>query len=350
MPQDPSIPPENPLEILCPMHVVVDAQGMVVHMGPTMKKLCKGLDLTDKSYAQVFDVLRPRGALTVQDLLDFHGGVLQLRLRDPFQTRLKGVAVPYKGLVLLNLSFGYSVPQAISRYGLSNGDFAPTDLTIELLYLIEAGTAAMDESRALNARLEGAKSAAEEQAFTDTLTGLKNRRALDQIMDRLLSTREVFSCMHVDLDYFKSINDTLGHAAGDEVLRVVAEILISETRTNDVVARVGGDEFVLLLVGLKEPEILEAIAARIIEKLEVPIPFERELCRISGSAGTSRSTDYRIPVAETLLHHADIALYASKRGGRGQHTLYNEEMLAMDLSQSVGERGAAHPDAEFTQF
>ena len=116
-----------------------------------------------------------------------------------------------------------------------------------MLYLVEAKSAAMDESRALNSRLQGAKIAAEEQAFTDTLTGLKNRRALDHVMARLLAMGEVFSCMHVDLDYFKSINDTLGHAAGDHVLQVVAQVLVAETRAPDTIARVGGDEFVILV-------------------------------------------------------------------------------------------------------
>ena len=248
------------------------------------------------------------------------------------------------------MSFGFALVDAVGHYALTSADFAATDLTIEMLYLVEAKSAAMDESRALNSRLQGAKIAAEEQAFTDTLTGLKNRRALDHVMARLLAMGEVFSCMHVDLDYFKSINDTLGHAAGDHVLQVVAQVLVAETRAPDTIARVGGDEFVILVHDMDDADALEAIARRIIEKLEEPIPFQGHQCRISGSAGTSCSTGYETPEADTMLHHADVALYASKNAGRGRHTLFSEALLKLDLTQSTGERGAAHPDADFTRF
>jgi len=76
----------------------------------------------------------------------------------------------------------------------------------------------MEASRTLNQRLQGAKIAAEEQAFTDTLTGLKNRRALNLVLARLSEAKVPFTVMQLDLDYFKAVNDTYGHAAGDHVL------------------------------------------------------------------------------------------------------------------------------------
>jgi GGDEF domain-containing protein len=132
------------------------------------------------------------------------------------------------------------VNEAVRRYGLTVADFAATDLTIEMLYLVEAKSAVMEELRHLNLRLHGAKAAAEEQALSDTLTGLCNRRALDLGLGALVQQGQTFGLMHLDLDYFKQVNDTHGHAAGDAVLRQVALVLREETRASDLVARVGG--------------------------------------------------------------------------------------------------------------
>ena len=134
--------------------------------------------------------------------------------------------------------------------------------------------------------------------------------------------------MHLDLDFFKSVNDTLGHAAGDHVLQLVARIMTDEVRAPDIVARVGGDEFVILLRGTQDRDFADRIAQRIIAKLQVPIPFEGAFCKISGSAGTVVSTDYQRPTADQLLGDADAALYAAKHAGRGCHVFFTGEMRA----------------------
>ncbi|MEM6729240.1 MAG: GGDEF domain-containing protein [Pseudomonadota bacterium] len=332
------------LDVLCPMHVEVDGAGRIAHLGPTMAALldagARGAGLFD-----IFDILKPRAVTSLAALREKAGAALHLRLRDSHRTALKGVAVPHGDGAIIDLSFGISVVDAVGHYSLTSRDFAPTDLAIEMLYLVEAKTLALEQSRDLNLRLQGAKIAAEEQAFTDTLTGLKNRRAMDHIMGRYIALGQRFACMHLDLDYFKSINDTLGHAAGDHVLQEVARILVAETRAEDTVARVGGDEFVLLIHEIEDREVLAKIATRIIARLEEPMPFNGQVCRISGSAGTSRSGDYAPPTVEEMLHHADLALYASKRAGRGRHTHFSHGLLSLDVSEPTGERGAARPDA-----
>jgi len=338
----------QPLDVLCPMHVVVDESGTIDHVGPTLAKLL-GTMPVGKQFLDVFELLRPRAVKTLADIRAHAGAPLHMRLRDAHKTPVKAVAVAYGEGAVINISFGISIVEAVGNYSLTSRDFAPTDLTIdltiEMLYLVEAKSAAMEESRDLNTRLQGAKIAAEEQAFTDTLTGLKNRRAMDHIMGRYIAFDVRFSCMHVDLDYFKSINDTLGHAAGDHVLQEVARILVDETRAEDTVARAGGDEFVLIIHDLDQPDQLERIAARIISRLEEPIPWNGKTCRISGSIGTSRSTQYSAPTIEEMLHHADLALYASKRGGRRQHTHFDPTLAGLDTSKPTGERGAAHPES-----
>jgi len=194
-----------------------------------------------------------------------------------------------------------------------------------MLYLIEAQSAVLQESKRLNVRLQGARIAAEEQAFTDTLTGLKNRRALDHILARLAADkrRKKFGLMNVDLDYFKSVNDTFGHAAGDHVLQQAARIFVQETRAEDIIARTGGDEFVIVLMNCDDLVKLQHIAQRIIDRLEKPILFEGAECRISASIGTTVSSFYKKLQPQTLCGDADLALYQSKNHGRGRATLFH---------------------------
>jgi len=309
-------------DALCPMHMRLDADGKLCHAGPTLAKLFPGRTLAGQGLFDLFEVARPREAGSLAALLRAPGGKLHLQPRVPPGIALKGVIAPWGAGALVNLSFGISVIEAVRAYGLTNTDFAATDMTIELLYLVEAKSAAMEASRKLNQRLEGAMIAAEEQAVTDTLTGLKNRRALDHIVGRLIERARDFALMVVDLDYFKTVNDTLGHAAGDHVLRQVARILVDATREGDTAARVGGDEFVLVFPGRSDRARLAAIARRLIAQLSRPMPFDGQMCRISASIGIAQSAVYERPDAARMLADADAALYDSKREGRGRHAFH----------------------------
>lgn len=338
------------LRQLCPMFVALDATGHITEVGPTLQKLRPDQPMPGTRFLELFELTRPRAITTMAGLLAASGAKLHLQFRDMPQTGLKGLIVPMPGGkgAIVNLSFGISVLDAVRDYALTSADFSATDLTIELLYLVEAKSAAMEASRKLNLRLQGAKIAAEEQAFTDTLTGLKNRRAMDHVLERLIETGAPFAMMHLDLDYFKSINDTLGHAAGDHVLQQAARIMVEETRDEDTVARVGGDEFVLLFHKLKDKKRLDRIAKRLIARLEEPIPFEGQTCRISASIGTSLSPASSVADAVALLHEADVALYAAKRAGRACHRFYAPGMAgeegAAPASAVPGARGAPRPE------
>ncbi len=311
------------MDRLMPMHVWLTKTGEVRRVGPTLQKLRPETPMVGRRFLDIFEVRRPRRANSHKALLGLEGTPVHLVFHDAPMTALKGMVVKLNGGqdVLINLSFGISVVDAVAEYGLTLGDFAVTDLTVEMLYLVEAKAAVMNELRSLNNRLQGAKIVAEEQAFTDTLTGLKNRRAMDFLMARLIEASQPFSVMHLDLDFFKVVNDSFGHAAGDHVLQHVAQVLIDETRSEDIVVRFGGDEFVLIFDGLVDAARLNAIALRIIEQLEVPIPFNGETCRISASIGTALSTQYDVPDVEQMLHDADMALYTSKRTGRARVTM-----------------------------
>lgn len=304
---------------LCPMHLFVDETGLVVNTGPTIGKLLPECPANRCGLFDVVDVRRPRGITDLATLKARAGQKLSLRLRGGRDQLLKGVFLPLAGQGgVLNLSFGITIMEGVREFGLSASDFAVTDLAIEMLYLIEAKSAAMEVSRKLNQRLQGAKIAAEEQAFTDTLTGLKNRRAVDHVLPRLINRGEAVTLMQVDLDFFKAVNDTHGHPAGDHVLQSVAHVLVQETRQGDCVARVGGDEFVIILVGEVEETAVAQIAGRLIERIEAPIRWRGETCEISASIGIATNAFGCGETGETLWARADTALYAAKNGGRGR--------------------------------
>ncbi|MGB5865176.1 MAG: GGDEF domain-containing protein [Sulfitobacter sp.] len=315
------------LDVLCPMHLILDVQGIVTHAGPTTQKLRPDLPLVGMPFLTAFKVMRPRGITTLDQLWEARHIKLHLELVGTPPARLKGVIVSDgQSSSIVNLSFGISILDGVRDYALTNADFAATDLAIEMLYLVEAKSAAMEASRKLNLRLQGAKVVAEEQAFTDTLTGLKNRRALDQKLEELLARGASFAVMHIDLDYFKTVNDTLGHAAGDHVLKVVAETMTEETRASDTVARVGGDEFTVILPQVGDLDVLKRVGRRIIDRIEMPIDFNGKICEISASIGTVWIQNSETATRETVMEDADLALYASKKKGRAMQTFYSPEL------------------------
>ena len=311
------------LSRLMPMHVSMDAAGVITAIGPTLAQLLPEPTAVGRSFFDVMQVRRPAEIKSVAELIGHMGNRLHLVPTGLEGISLRGLAVPsHGGGVLINLSFGIGVIEAVRQHALTNADFAPTDLAVEMLYLVEAKSAVMAELRSLNLRLQGAKQAAEEQALSDTLTGLRNRRALDATLGGLIAQGISFGLMHIDLDYFKQVNDTRGHAAGDHVLRAVALVLLRETRASDTVARVGGDEFVIVLPASVDVAQLTQIARRIIDKLTQPIDFAGGPCRISASIGLTVSTYYDRPDADRMLSDADNALYASKRAGRSQAQVF----------------------------
>ena len=325
-------------DMLMPMHIVVGRTGHIVSAGRTIQKITRPRSLIGTRVHEVFRMRRPepmRG--TIEELHSFGRTPVLLELRRPPHTRFKGamLALPQSDTLLINLSFGISAVNAVQDFGLSNSDFAATDQTIEMLYLREAKSAMSHELRKFAARLELSLGAAQVDAMTDQLTGLANRRALSERFQELLTAEQDFSLLQLDLDYFKQVNDTLGHAAGDHVLLEVADRLRSSTRTTDLVIRAGGDEFILLLIGpLKIPR-LEQISQDIIDVLERPISFEGHPCRISGSIGFTRSCLYSKPDLAKMQADADIALYAAKNAGRGQAVGFDASLMEVPTSEAT---------------
>lgn len=168
---------------------------------------------------------------------------------------------------------------------------------------------------------------AEHMALHDALTGLPNRVLL---LDRMRQTlarakrhKDFVAVVFVDLDGFKPINDTYGHKCGDEVLRVTAARLLEAVRSDDTAARIGGDEFVMILGELRNGLHAGLMGNRVIKSIVQPIPWQDSAVSVSASLGISVApTDGTDP--EELLKKADDAMYVAKKSGKNGYSFYNE--------------------------
>ncbi|MEM6438519.1 MAG: EAL domain-containing protein [Pseudomonadota bacterium] len=197
----------------------------------------------------------------------------------------------------------------------------------------EALRAARRQAEANSEELVQVMSAAERASLHDPLTGLPNRRFLERRIHEIQQEaarapmigpqlpEHSAALLLVDLDGFKGINDTMGHDAGDQVLRHVAGLLRRNVRETDFVARLGGDEFVILC-DAGGPEV---VAARIIAKVREPIAYGDQTCRVGASVGLAISQPAEANLSD-LLTRADLALYAAKGSGRGRAAAFSHSL------------------------
>ncbi|MFC5300991.1 diguanylate cyclase domain-containing protein [Azospira restricta] len=164
-------------------------------------------------------------------------------------------------------------------------------------------------------------------AHYDTLTGLPNRclllDRLEQATGRALRQGGKVGLLYLDLDHFKQVNDTLGHGAGDELLKAAAVRMRSAVRAADTVARLGGDEFVVLIPDAGSDADLARVAEKIVEALAPPYEIEGTTVSAEASVGVAIFPDDGVDIHE-LMKHADAAMYQVKQGGRGFFRFYHE--------------------------
>ncbi|MEM9048837.1 MAG: EAL domain-containing protein [Pseudomonadota bacterium] len=178
------------------------------------------------------------------------------------------------------------------------------------------------------AALELSERTVRHNALHDALTGLANRRYLDECL-RDLERQQIgnVALLHIDLDRFKQINDTLGHAAGDAVLEAVAERIRGNIRKHDFAARIGGDEFVVLCRSDNMRDELAKLAQRLITAMRKPVTFEQHSCRFGASIGVATVDPNETGLAH-LLVQADVALYRAKNRGRNRFEFYSDALHA----------------------
>lgn len=261
------------------------------------------------------------------DLLEFSGGV--------------GIVVGLLSALLISggafVLIQYAIVRPASRVAQEIEKLSKGDVRIDVEKFrsdTEIGTIAaaanafrdaLIELRESRRDLEMSRQMAQHEALHDCLTKLANRRYLDRRLSALSERDDgdVVRALHIDLDNFKQINDSYGHAAGDAILCHVAEALRRITRDDDFIARVGGDEFIVICAPQTSPEGAESMAERIVAELSEPVAVDDHLCRFGASVGIAAAPPGQ---AKDLLVRADIALYYSKRSGRGRVTEFRPEM------------------------
>jgi diguanylate cyclase (GGDEF)-like protein len=210
----------------------------------------------------------------------------------------------------------------------------------------------MEDLKRINAALQAeiverrqAEERAHELATKDPLTGLLNRRSLTEHLEhavvRAARHGEQLALLFLDMDRFKAINDTLGHDAGDELLRQVAERLTSAVRGSDIVARLGGDEFVVLMEGLPCYTAAAEVAKKIVKATALPFNIGTQNVKTSVSVGISLFPQDGANT-HTLMRSADLAMYQAKQERRGSVQFFHEELNARLIERSQLEQELQH--------
>ncbi len=180
------------------------------------------------------------------------------------------------------------------------------------------------------------------RALHDGLTGLPNRTALLDQLQQALDTRSArIGILFIDLDGFKTVNDSLGHHTGDELLREVATRLRHAVRPHDTVARLSGDEFAILCHHITSERAMHTIADRVVTTLAEPTVLDGRLVTVTASVGIALSGP-DLPDPDNLLRAADIAMYAAKHHGRDRYLLFDETMRADVLDRLTTENDLRH--------
>jgi diguanylate cyclase (GGDEF)-like protein/PAS domain S-box-containing protein len=284
-------------------------------------RLCEvsGIDRRNapKTVTELEAAMHPDDVGKVRQALDMAGGANNFEVEYRF-VRPDGVSRTMRSRGA-RFQDAHSVPRLI---GLT------WDVTEEVA-LTQSLQVAKHLAESRNLELERAKERLEFQSLHDALTGLPNRRYLDRVLERharqSLPDAGNMALLHIDLDGFKQINDTLGHIAGDAMLVHVAGLLRNSIGPEQFAARVGGDEFVIACPGETRPERLQALAGRIIEAIRQPVPHQGQLCRLGASIGIAVESGTGFN-AQRVLINADVALYQAKGKGRNRHEFFSAEL------------------------
>ncbi len=230
------------------------------------------------------------------------------------------------------------------------GPLAPI-LWLFTIIALAGGAWVAHRARQLSRRLSASEAHAQHLALHDTMTGLANRALFSDRLDHALELRRRtgggLAVVCIDLDRFKQVNDTLGHQAGDEMIKTAARRILGVSRASDTVARLGGDEFALVLAPVGGRKAVELVCSRLNAALSGKLEFPSGQAYLSASIGVTLIEDDKLSGADAM-RQADLALYAAKHGGRGRFILFEpkmDESLHLRHQIEVDLRGALDASA-----
>jgi diguanylate cyclase (GGDEF)-like protein len=292
------------------LRTALEPDGVVEAMAPTDRALVDALRARLDGDRSAVLVERPVADPVLDVALARRGLQRALLAALPGETRLVGIF--------------------LVGHGASGGGFKRDDLALFGTLATHASVSLeYDRLENMVAQLRELQSRLEHQAYHDPLTGLANRTLfLDRVEAALAAEESDFAVLFLDLDDFKATNDSLGHGAGDELLRAVAKRLRGCLKGGDLAARLGGDEFAVLLRGVADTEAVTGVADRIIGLLALPFVVAGHEVAAHASLGVVEAWTTPVGSADELLRNADVAMYTAKAAGKRRREIFEPGMEA----------------------
>lgn len=292
------------------LRTALQRDGLVEAMTPTDRALVDALRARLDGGRTALVVERPAADPVLDAALARRGLQRALLAALPGETRLVGIF--------------------LVGYGAARGKFQRDDTTLFGTLAMHASVSLeYDRLEHLVAQLRDLQGRLEHQASHDPLTGLANRTLfIDRVNATLAEAVTDYAVLFLDLDDFKSINDTLGHGVGDELLDAVARRVRGCLKASDLPARLGGDEFAVLLRDVTSAAAVASVAERIIGLLQLPFVVDGHEVVAHASLGIVEGWRTDVESAEELLSQADVAMYSAKASGKRRHETFQPEMHA----------------------
>lgn len=306
------------LSALLPMHLCVDKKGTLLSCGKTLRRIAGAGDFFSNLF--ILDGIGGEGKLPHDAWSALASGErVFLRIAQARDILIRGQGMYVQnGVVFANFGFGSDLRAAVSAFSLTDIDFSPSDLAMEVLFLCEANGLLQADLAKSNEMLFSSRKEVEKLSIMDDLTGILNRRGFEHEFLKLYHGNALGNAflICVDLDNFKTINDNYGHAVGDEILRKSSKIIKNCIGSGDLCGRIGGDEFIVLIRSSPHVSSVIFMVEQMISDIGGLIDLSSFHCKFSACVGVVDLRDFCDMEYLEMVRRADEALYDAKKNGK----------------------------------